>query len=243
MNDLDSRSRAIIENARHADEPSPTDSARIKRAILMQVAAGTVASAAAAGTMTAGVKVGLAVLTVTLVGGGAAGVAHWARPQVTASVALLSPQRNAPAPRVLTSPDVVHEIVAPSVTESPSTEGKGRRQERSRKLALPVSKEEAPDFAEDVLTAEVAVLKRAREELRMGRPAKALEALSEYDRRFGKGVLGEERQAIAAIAACQAQPSPRAQAQAQAFMAASPRSPLLGRVRAACITPARADSP
>jgi hypothetical protein len=244
MNDLDSRARAIIENARQADEPLPTDRDRIKRAILVQLAAGTVVStAAAAGTMTVGMKVGVAVLAVSLVGGGAAGVAHWVRPHNTASVAMVSSRRIAPAPRTTTSPVAVREIATPPVTDSSSTEGKGRRPERSRKVASPVSKEEPPVLAEDVLTAEVAVLKRAREELRMGRPAKALEALLEYDRRFGKGVLGEERQAIAAIASCQAQPGPRAQAQARAFMLSSPKSPLLERVRAACITPARADSP
>jgi outer membrane protein assembly factor BamD (BamD/ComL family) len=98
-------------------------------------------------------------------------------------------------------------------------------------------------IAEDRLNAEVEVLKRAREELRLGRPAQALEALLEYDRRFGKGVLGEERQAMAAIAACQARPGSGARAQAEAFMRSAPDSPLLDRVRATCITPARPGAP
>jgi outer membrane protein assembly factor BamD (BamD/ComL family) len=117
-----------------------------------------------------------------------------------------------------------------------------RKVERPRKAAPAVGRGERGEDADQV-TAEVEVLKRAREELRLGRPARALEALVEYDRRFGRGVLGEERQAMAAIAACQATPGPAAQAQAEAFMRKAPVSPLRQRVREACITPARTNSP
>jgi hypothetical protein len=154
-------------------------------------------------------------------------------------------------------------VESPAVAVPPSiaptqTEGKARKQDRARKPAgqgSQVDQVNQVDLVnqvnnggewvaqEDQLNAEVDVLKRAREELRLGRPTEALEALSEYDRRFGKGALGEERQAIAAIAACQAHPGPSARAQAQAFMRSSPKSPLLDRVRAACITPTRAGSP
>jgi len=81
------------------------------------------------------------------------------------------------------------------------------------------------------------VLKRAREELRLHRPARALEALTEYDRRFGEGVLGQERHAMEAIAACQAFPGADSRAQAEAFIRKAPLSPLRERVREACITP------
>ena len=71
MNDLNSRARAVIEAARDADDPSPADRDRIKHAVLVQVAAGLVASTAAAGTLTVGMslgmKIGLVVLSVSLV--------------------------------------------------------------------------------------------------------------------------------------------------------------------------------
>jgi hypothetical protein len=245
MNDLNSRARAVIEAARDADEPSLADRDRIKHAVLVQVAAGIVASTAAAGTVTVGMslgmKVGLAVLAVSLVGGGSAGFVHWQGKQRTSNVATSTPWPKAVA-RAATPVPVEIPAVAPPVAASPApTENKARRLDKPRKLVGQGSDELVSQ--EDQLNAEVAVLKRAREELRLGRPNQALEALLEYDRRFGKGALGEERQAIAAIAACQAHPGPSARAQAQAFMHSSPKSPLLDRVRAACITPIRAGSP
>ena len=239
MNDLDSRARAILEAARDADDPSPADRNRIRHAVLVQLAAGAVASTAVAGTMTVGMKLGVAVLAVSLVGGGAAGVVHWRRPHGAASVAAhaLVPVASA---RHTTAPTVaIPEIAMPPVIAAPSVESQARRPDKPRKLAGQISQERE----EDQLNAEVAVLKGAREDLRLGRPAQALEALREYDRRFGKGTLDEERQAMAAIAACQAHPGPSARAQAQAFMLATPHSPLLDRVRVTCITPTPGDSP
>jgi hypothetical protein len=195
MNDLESRAKAIVEAGREADAPKAADRDRIKRAVLMQiVAGGAVASSAAASTLSLGAKVGLAVLAVSVVGGGTVGVLK---------VRSTRPARKPAAP--------------------------GGRMEKT------------PE--DDQLNAEVAVLKQAREELRLGRPARALQALVEYDRRFGQGVLGEERQAMVAIATCQAKPGPGAWAQAEAFMREAPASPLRERVREACITPARAKSP
>jgi hypothetical protein len=244
MNDLGVRAKAIVEAARDGDQPTPGDHDRIKRAVLVQIAAGTaIASTAAAGTLSIGVKVGLAVVAVSLAGGGAVGwmklrapsapVAAVARAQATSTAA----HKATPAP----------EASPPSMAEAPSAlmpvDGKSHRAEKPRRAAGQGSREGDRRIEEDQLNAEVAVLKRAREELRLGRPARALEALVEYDRRFGKGALGEERQALSAIAACQAQPGPAARAEARAFIRAAPKSPLLDRVRAACITPGAADSP
>jgi hypothetical protein len=76
--------------------------------------------------------------------------------------------------------------------------------------------------------------RQAQEDLRAGLPAQALRRLAEYDRRFGKGTLNEERRAVGAIALCQAHPGPAAQSQAERFLRAAPQSPLAGRVRSAC---------
>ena len=92
----------------------------------------------------------------------------------------------------------------------------------------------APSPALDSLDPELTVLRQAQEDLHAGLPAQALRRLAEYDRRFGKGTLNEERQAIGAIALCQVHPGPAAQAQAERFLRAAPQSPLAERVRAAC---------
>jgi hypothetical protein len=231
MNDLDPRARAIVEAARRADVPSAADHDRIKRAVLLQIVAGTaVAGSAVAGTLSVSAKVGLAVLAVSVVGGGAVGLFKVSSNHEPAAARMRAPARTLAAP--LASPRMVPlEEPAPSASDE-----KVEKVEKPRK-AGPQAARAAKAVDEDQLSAEVAVLRRAREELRVGRPARALDALAEYDRRFGKGALVEERQAIAAIAACQAEPGPAARAQAEAFMRKAPASPLRERVREACITP------
>ena len=85
MNDLDSRARAVVEAAQDADDPSPADRDRIRHAVMVHLAVGAAASTAVAGSMTVGMKLGLAALAVSLVGGGTAGVVHWQRLQGAAS--------------------------------------------------------------------------------------------------------------------------------------------------------------
>jgi hypothetical protein len=243
MNELDFRAKAIVDAGRNADDPSPADRARIKHAILLQVAGGVAGGAAAtavAGT-SVGLKVGLTVLAVSLVGGGTLGVlkvrsSHKAALERKAHVVVA--QASSPVPPPLLPSESAQASIEPSVALP--LENKIRRVDKTRRPTSPMAKE--PSAVEDQLNAEVAVLKHAREELRMGRPARALEALAEYDRRFGRGTLGEERQALAAIAACQAHPGQAARAAAEDFMHKAPSSPLIDRVRAACITSARNDS-
>jgi hypothetical protein len=233
MNDLEPRARAIVEAARHADVPSAADRDRVKRAVLLQIVAGTaVASSAVAGTLSVGAKVGLAILAVSVVGGGTVGLLKVSSTHEPAAARMRAPARTVAAP-MAPAPRVPQEAPAPSVSDE-----KTGKVEKPRR-AGPQTARVAKGVDEDQLSAEVAVLRRAREELRVGRPVRALDALVEYDRRFGRGALVEERQAIAAIAACQAEPGPAARAQAEAFMRKAPASPLRERVREACITPTR----
>ncbi len=190
--------------------------------------------------MSLGMKLGLAALAVSLVGGGTAGccaLGGTATPRQRGQAGTQGSRRLTRG-RLRLARGNPGDLPPPALAPSP-TESQARKPDKPRRLAGPVSRDGERLAAEDQLDGEVAVLKRAREELRLGRPAQALEALREYDRRFGKGVLDEERRAMAAIAACQAHPGPSARAQAQAFMRSSPNSPLRNRVRVACITPAR----
>ena len=84
------------------------------------------------------------------------------------------------------------------------------------------------------LVREVALLRRAHDALRDGKPQIALHVLADYDREFPNGSLREERAAIGAIAACQARPGPQARARAQELLRHAPGTLLADSVRAAC---------
>lgn len=64
------------------------------------------------------------------------------------------------------------------------------------------SRPAASHHVRDRLAEEVAIIARAEAALRGGRPAVALEALNEHERKFGNGLLAEERIAARAQALC-----------------------------------------
>jgi hypothetical protein len=85
--------------------------------------------------------------------------------------------------------------------------------------------------AEDRLAQEVALLARATSSLHAGRPADALKALDEYQRRFPKGLLTEERRAARAQALC----SLGRQSEAASELARlAPQSPAAARAKQVC---------
>ena len=77
-------------------------------------------------------------------------------------------------------------------------------------------------------------LREAHKALRSGKPERALELLEEQSAAFASGELREERAAARVLALCDAGKPSEAKAAAEAFLRASPRSPLAGRVRGAC---------
>lgn len=85
------------------------------------------------------------------------------------------------------------------------------------------------------LDSELNLLRQAQEDLRLGLPARALNRLADFERRFPKSKLDQERQAIEAIASCQVRPGPASLARAHRFLQKTPLSPLAARVRSACL--------
>lgn len=77
-------------------------------------------------------------------------------------------------------------------------------------------------------------LGEAHRAMRSGEPEKALALLEEQSAAFASGDLQEERAAARVFALCEAGKASEAKAAAQAFLHKNPRSPLAGRVRAAC---------
>jgi hypothetical protein len=245
MNDLGPEARSILEAARGVEAPTRADRQRIKHAVLLRVATLGAVSTTAGGAvaMSLATKVTVAALTVAVLGGGSVSLLvrkdRTAPPVSVASARTPSRTLHAAPNRPVAAPE------APAVVGDPRPKPvlpEVRRREVVRPevrptepVSVPVTKiTPAPVPALNSLDPELTVLRQAQEDLRAGLPAQALRRLAEYDRRFGKGALDQERRAIEAIALCQAHPGPAAQAQAERFLRAAPESPLAERVRSAC---------
>lgn len=88
----------------------------------------------------------------------------------------------------------------------------------------------------DALAAETTLMLTARTALEGGRPGEALAALDEHRRRFPRGVLIEERDAMRARAHCALGQHDAARREALALVTAYPGSAYLDAIEAACPT-------
>jgi hypothetical protein len=84
--------------------------------------------------------------------------------------------------------------------------------------------------ANDVLAAELDLLRRARGAYRQRDFSGALRLVAEHDRRFPQGHLAEEREALRVRSLAEAGRAAEARQAAAAFAARFPRSVLLSRV-------------
>ena len=249
MNDLGHEARTILEAARGAESLSRENRARIKRGVLLRVAVVGAASTVTGGAvaMSVATKITLAVVTVAALGGGSMAVRTWkgrtaeppaavrahATPTRAPALAPGAPPAEAEPSAVPTEPEVRLDP-RPENRRRDSVRTVSRRPEISGAPIADIAPVPAPAPGLDSLDPELTVLRLAQEDLHAGLPARALRRLVEYDRRFGKGALEEERRAIAAIALCSVRPGPAARAQSQRFLQSAPDSPLAARVRAAC---------
>jgi hypothetical protein len=85
------------------------------------------------------------------------------------------------------------------------------------------------------LAEENQLLAQARAALIDGRPEQALTRLADHARRFPDGVLTEERQALRAVALCEAGRDADGDAAARSFLREHPQAALAQRVRSACL--------
>jgi len=247
MNDLGPESQTILEAARGAETLSRESRARIKRGVLLRVAVAGVASTVTGGAMAMSMatKITLVVVTVAALGGGsmairtrkernaespAAARTH-ATPTKAPTLAPEVPRAEAEPRTVPTEPEIMLDP-RPETRRRDTIRTGSRRPEISGTSTPEIATAPAP--ALDSLDPELTVLRLAQEDLRAGLPARALRRLVEYNRRFGKGALEEERRAIAAIALCSVRPGPAARAESERFLQSAPDSPLAERVRAAC---------
>ncbi len=155
------------------------------------------------------------------------------RPEVAPRVARSTPAK-APAPA---RPSVVAEPSSPPPEAAVVEQGSV---EEVQALA-PEATAEQPEVeavasaeASRQLGEEALLLSKIRRSLREDAPARALEELGEYRRRFDKPLLGMEAAALRVDALCRSGNVAAGRAEAELFQATWPSSPLEQRVRAAC---------
>lgn len=142
---------------------------------------------------------------------------------------------SANAPRPITSPPAAPLVEDPTSGTAVAPPEHAASPERRR----PAQKaREAPS----TLAEEIALLEKIRAALLADAPTRALDHVREHARRFPRGVLAQEREALRAVAMCTAGQS-GGRAKAKSFTRAHPQSPLVAKVRAACSDEEKSDTP
>jgi hypothetical protein len=121
-------------------------------------------------------------------------------------------------------------------TPSASTPSRSKPERRTTAIPGPTTPTEEPEPAvSDTLAEENRLLSRARAALIAEQPERALTQLAEHARRFADGILAQEREALRAVALCEADRHDEGARAARAFLKAHPQAALARRVRSACL--------
>jgi len=216
MSGLSSELREFVQVSRSALRPTEADSARILEALRAQLGDAAVAGAqtvqAAVTSASTGFLFGkgslLSLVGLAMLGGIWFFAAHNPRAALRETSAVSS--------AATTASDSI--ALAPSLTSSsasPSPEPAAREVAAVANLSSDgdQSHPAASHHVHDRLAEEVAIIARAETALRSGRPAVALDVLNEHERKFGNGLLAEERIAARAQALCALGRTAEAQAQ------------------------------
>lgn len=254
MDELGPDERPWLDALRTADEPTAADRARVRAALVASIGAagaatavgktGAVAKAVKTGIVVGVWKIGLASVVLLAVAGGTT----WrlSRP-ATPVVATSAPVPVASAVASATEAPVAPTQAAPAqsgnapltiaavASAAPSADVRVATSARpsATVAAVPPPAAHLPETA-DALEGEMALLTNAQRALERGDTATAIGALSRHRREHPAGALAVERDGLLAIASCDAR-QPEGRALAERFVARNATSPLVARVRAACL--------
>ncbi len=231
MTELSREARELIAAGRSALLPTQEDRSRVTQILSKRMAAaglGVLASVKLAQGMMSGKSLTILTSMVGVLGlvGVLGTVAYFARH---------SGRTAAPAPIMV--------AVVPSAQQQPSLPASaGRQSSDPEAAATPISSpssktESAARISKspgDSLGEEVAILSRAERELHNGRPALALKALDEHQRRFASGALAPERSAARIQALCALGRTEEANAESVKLKRNSPNSPQAAQTRLPC---------
>ncbi|OJY19966.1 MAG: hypothetical protein BGO98_01600 [Myxococcales bacterium 68-20] len=217
---------------------------------------GAVAKTAGAASLFAGGwKIGVAVVSIVIAGGAAAVMlgkasndravtsidststiaprATLESEQAAQPASVVAPEGMA-APKTITSTEIAQAaeptIVRGADAPKPLNSAPARAPIRSA-----VSRPSKPAPGDDV-EAELLLMTQAQRSLERSDPNGALATLAHHGRNHPHGVFAVEREGLRAIASCEAKRA-EGRSLAERFVSHNPKSPLVTRVRAACLSP------
>jgi hypothetical protein len=234
MNDLSPKARAVVEAGRNPGVFTPMDRDRIRQGLRVRLATlgAVTATAGSAAAMSMAAKIAVVTAVAAVLGGGVA--SFWALREPAPAPGPAARDSSSARPPAGTMPQAATPVPEKTAPPLPSGALPSNDIRKGSKRPLATGTPATEERAAPPLDVELSLLRQAREDLRTGAPASAYQRLVDYDRRYGKGPLWQERQALAAVALCQWRPGPQAQARAAEFLRNAPQSPLADRVRSAC---------
>jgi len=250
MDELESRMQRVLDAARQGMTPSAVDTERTRRVLLaasaglaVGVGAGTAAAAGAGASGAAGASAATAAKATGLfaaISSLSMGTKMVAAVAVSASIGtagiiatqseraaskpattVIAPAKAPVAPALAVAPPQAQLEVAPEPEPTPKL--------APRLGTAMLDKALDPD----PLSAELALIERARQALKNDLPQQALAALDEHRSRFEHGVMTQERVALRALALCSLG-DPKGPEEAQRFLTRNPGSPLASHLRSGC---------
>ena len=247
MNDLGRDAERLIAAARGQEGPTSAQRAELRSRVLLRVGSAVAVSAVA--STTAGASAAASIAPAAAATAGAAlltkivvGVAILGALGTGAAVTVHRRARDhAPVPVATTG---VGSFAHATLDENrsalalPAPDPEAPRDVEPASASLPASNaRSAPPSRrtrEPSLEADLNVLRNAQDEIRSGHADRALALLGDRSASAGDGALGEERRAARIVALCSLGRVDDARAETDRFVRASPKSPLLPRVRDAC---------
>jgi TolA-binding protein len=229
--------RALLRSA-EADEPPDGAMRRVltRAGVGVAIAAATTAMTTASASVSVSVSaakaapmlVGKWLAVVAVVGAGAVGAVHVARPWTSSILAGQAAVKTAhPEPQLPTTPAIE---AAPAIEPAPAVEDVPAAPVTAP-IAPPFRHHKAPPAASADIMGEIAAITLVRGALDKGDARGALAALDHYQQDYPRGTLAPEATVLRIEALQLAGDRSRAKALAESFLKAHPKSPHAQRVR------------
>lgn len=235
---LDDELRRIVTDYREASSPSEAARTRLWDRIGPAPVVATPGTAAALKLILGSVTIAAATaIGLTLVGSPpqrdriANDVPDAAQPTTAESIvpaeSIASAEPIAPAELIAPPVPSLRSPIAPDAAQVPSTRSATSSPRADATIA-------APAAATNDLSAEVALLQRARVAIGRGDAEAGLRAVQEHERSFPNGTLVQERRAIRILALCDLGKTTQGRAEARTFLASGSNGAFSGLIRDAC---------